>query len=307
MTILVSDRHVDLQLVDAFLGLQIGAGLGLSILVWTALGSNRVKRNPTWYSFCAAWIVSCISYTFIFLVGQQESPNFGVCVTQAAGIYSAPSLTGCATLAFSIDMLFGVRAASTNLPRKHISSINIALLIIPYLIWICLFIGFLVFGLHNPAMVQKGPNGTYCDLSSFTPSKISGLLVVVQTVSLLAVQGYIGSRLIRKRNFLKNSKLLPMAIRIMVFSLMAAIGLGIGFAYVLFSERAPVFDIMISILPASAVVIFGTQMDLVNVWLFRVPVEDNDKDDDLKSTSSTYVQTPRPEDLNVTNKARAGV
>jgi len=148
-------------------------------------------------------------------------------------------------------------------------------------------------------MVQKGPNGTYCDLSSFTPSKISGLIVVLATLPIIGIQGYTGRRLIRRNlNFLKDFALVKMAIRVMVFSLLGVLGLGIGFAYVLFSERGLVFDVIMAILPAAGVIIFGTQMDLVNVWLFRRPTEDSDLDNDLKSPSSIYDPTPRLEDLN---------
>ncbi|KAJ7749034.1 hypothetical protein DFH07DRAFT_961862 [Mycena maculata] len=300
---LVYSTHFNPQLIDAFLGLQLGGGLGFSIIFWTALGSSNIKRNSTFYTFCIAWILSSLSYCLIFLVGQQDSPNFGVCVTQAAAIYSAPSLTSCGTLAFAIDMLLGLRAASTNMLPRRRYSITLALMIVPYLIWLFLFVGFLVFGLKNPAFVGKGPNGTYCDLLSFTPAKISGLIVVFATLPLLFIQGYVGFRLVRNRNYLKNFKLVQMAIRIMVFSLLGALGLGVGFAYVLYSKQGPVFDIIMAILPALGVIIFGVQMDLINVWLFRHPTEDNEVDDDLK-TPSVYVATPRLEDLNPQNDGR---
>lgn len=62
----VSNPHVDPRLVNAFFGLQLGGELGMFIIVLTAIGSPHVKRNSTWYTFCFAWILSCISYTFIF-------------------------------------------------------------------------------------------------------------------------------------------------------------------------------------------------------------------------------------------------
>ncbi|KAJ6612135.1 hypothetical protein B0H10DRAFT_325342 [Mycena sp. CBHHK59/15] len=256
-----SDLHSNDQLVDAFLGLQLGGGLGLSIIVLTALGSQKVKRNATWYSFCLAWIISTISYTFIFLAGQQDSPNFGVCVTQAAGIYSAPSLTSCGTLAFAIDMLFGVRAASLNIAQKRKSSTTLALLITPYTIWLILFVGMLVYGLKNPAMVQKVRLDVFHSVQNQRPSlRLSGQST-------------------------------QMTIRIMIFSLMGALGLGVGITYVLFSKQGPAFDIILACIPACGAVIFGSQTDLLNVWLFwrepRVSEFDGEK------TPSVVVPTPR--------------
>ncbi|KAJ7499476.1 hypothetical protein FB451DRAFT_39763 [Mycena latifolia] len=287
------DSHVNAQLVNAFLGLQLAGGLGFSLIVLTALGSRNVKRNSTWYTFCLAWILSSISYTIIFLVGQQDSPQFGLCATQAAAIYSAPALTGCGTLAFAIDMLIGVRAASASIPIKRKHSVTLALLIVPFVIWLSLLLGFLLFGVNNPSLVQKGPNGTYCDLNSFTPAKISGLIVVAGTLFILVIEGYIGIRLFRSRKLLKDRQLTTMALRVMIFSLLGALGLGVGVAYVLYSKQGPVFDILLALLPICGVIIFGTHMDLINVWLFwRLPRGAGSETDELKSPS-IYVPTPR--------------
>jgi len=290
------DSHANnAQLVNAFIGLQLAGGLGFSIIVFTALGSRHVKRNSTWYTFCFAWILSCLSYTLIFLVGQQDSPAFGVCVTQAAAIYSAPALTSCGTLAFAIDMLIGVRAASANIPPNRKYSITLTLLIIPYIIWVFLFLGFLLYGVNNPSLVQKGPNGTYCDLNSFTPAKISGMIVVSATMLILLIEGYIGTRLIRSRNILKDRQLIKMALRVMIFSLLGALGLGVGIAYVLFSKQGPVFDILLALLPASGIIIFGSHMDLIRVWLFwHRPRSVAGESESLKSPS-IHVPTPRSE------------
>jgi len=290
------DSHANnAQLVNAFIGLQLAGGLGFSIIVFTALGSRHVKRNSTWYTFCLAWILSCVSYTLIFLVGQQDSPAFGVCVTQAAAIYSAPALTSCGTLAFAIDMLIGVRAASAKIPPNRRYSITLTLLIIPYIIWVFLFLGFLLYGVNNPSLVHKGPNGTYCDLSSFTPAKISGMIVVSATMLILLIEGYIGTRLFRSRDILKDRQLIKMALRVMIFSLLGALGLGVGVAYVLFSKQGPVFDILLALLPASGIIIFGSHMDLIRVWLFwRRPQNVAGESESLKSPS-IYVPTPRSE------------
>ncbi|KAJ7265953.1 hypothetical protein B0H12DRAFT_1230350 [Mycena haematopus] len=240
-----TSANVDTQFVNAFFGLQLGAEFGMFVIILTAVGSPQVKRNSTWYTFCFAWILSCISYTFVFLIGQQNSPSFGACVAQAAAIYSAPILTSFTTLAFAIDMLLGVRAAIVaKLQPQRKYSITLALLIVPFFIWLSMFVGFLIFGVNNPALVRKGiiptpsqccrtsltiilgPNGTYCDLDSVIPSKISGLVVVFATLLILIIEGYVATRLFRKRNLLQDRRFTAMAIRVMIFSLLGALGLG---------------------------------------------------------------------------------
>ncbi|KAK7061280.1 hypothetical protein R3P38DRAFT_2828586 [Favolaschia claudopus] len=289
-----SDAHSNAQLVNAFIALQLIGQFGLFVIVLTAVASPNVKRNPTWYTFCVGWILSCVSYTFVFLIGQQDAPTFGACVTQAAGIYAAPVLTSLTTLSFAMDMLLDVRAASAHSPLKRSRTITIALLVIPFFVWIVMFVGFLVFGVKNPSLVGKGPNGTYCDLNTFIPSKITGLISVLATIVILLIQGYIGVRLFKNRHLLQDRRLAAMAIRIMIFSLLGALALGIGFAYVLFSAQGPEFDIITALLPIGSVIIFGTHFDLFDVWLFwRQPRSSSSSQTHyFKSASITSVPTP---------------
>jgi len=188
-----------------------------------------------------------------------------------------------------------VRAASAQIPLRRRFWLTMTLLIFPLFIWLIMFVSMLVFGINNPKLVRKGPNGTYCDLDSGTPSKISGLIVVLGTIFTLLIQGYIGTRLVRNRKLFKDRRLIKMVLRVMIFSLLGALGLGIGFAYVLFSEHGPAFDIITALLPVGGVIIFGTHMDLFNVWLFWRPHRQNDvsENDSLKSASIVSVPTPR--------------
>ncbi|KAJ6516447.1 hypothetical protein C8R45DRAFT_245052 [Mycena sanguinolenta] len=274
-----TSTHVNPHFVNAFYGLLMGSEFGMFLIILTAASSPKVKRNATWYTFCFGWILFCISYTLTFIIGQQNSPSFGPCVTQAAAIYTAPILTSFTTLAFAIDMLLSVRAAmTTELQPKRKHSITLALLIAPFLIWLSMFVGFLIYGVNNPALVRKGPNGTYCDLDTATPSKISGAIVVFGTLLILICEGYVATRLFRNRNLLQDRRFAAMVVRVMIFSLLGAFALGIGFTYVLFYKQAPVFDISTALLPVGAVIIFGTHLDLFNVWLFwRDPRSDKSR------------------------------
>lgn len=64
------------------------------IIVSTALFCREIKRSMTWYSFCASWTLSCLSYCLLFFAGQEPVPIEGskLCVLQASLIYSCPAL-----------------------------------------------------------------------------------------------------------------------------------------------------------------------------------------------------------------------
>ncbi|KAJ7283255.1 hypothetical protein C8J57DRAFT_1291946 [Mycena rebaudengoi] len=218
------------QLVNAFIGLQLAGGLGMVLIVLTALASHT-----------------------------QESPSFGPCLAQGAAIYSAPSLC----------MLFGMRAAFENKQPKRRLAITLALLIGPFVVWLSVFFGMLAFALNNPSLVEKGQNGTYCNLASFTPGRISGLVVVSATTCILIIEGYIGICLFRNRTLLRSGPTTRMALRVIIFSLIGALCLGVGVAYVLYSKQGPVFDIILASIPVSGVLIFGSQAVRISLLFIR--------------------------------------
>ncbi|KAF7313336.1 hypothetical protein HMN09_00489100 [Mycena chlorophos] len=304
-----SDSHESAPLVSVFLTFQLIGLSGLILLVLTAALSKRVKRNPTWYNFVVSWIISCISYSFIFIIGQQEDPQFGPCLFQESLIYGAPVLTSSVTLAFAIDMLLNILAASAPQRSQHRRRyLTILLLVMPYLVWLGIVISLLVYGGENPKEVRKGPNGTYCDLEADTPSKVSSGLTVILTFVLLIIEGtsvclpthslspstdrqlpgYITARIIKNRRVLnKDNKLIRMAVRVMVFSIFGAVGLGIGIAYVLYSIPGASFDVIMSTLPTGLILIFGTQADLLSVWTFwRTPPMEGAANDKASMVSS---------------------
>lgn len=78
--------------VLAFVALNLAGGVGLVLVLITAALSRKVKRNPTWYSFCFSWVFYAVSYSLLFLAGEQTNPTppYSLCSTQAALIYALP-------------------------------------------------------------------------------------------------------------------------------------------------------------------------------------------------------------------------
>lgn len=124
------DTHA--RVVEAFMIMQISGGAGLFIILATAVFSRNVHRYTTWYSFCASWAFSCISYSLLAFSGQQTRtmPDFNLCVVQAALIYAAPVLYGYLSLSLSWYWVDGdnwlvSRTGSTTLSfMMHVSSLT---------------------------------------------------------------------------------------------------------------------------------------------------------------------------------------
>ncbi|GLB38954.1 hypothetical protein LshimejAT787_0601160 [Lyophyllum shimeji] len=256
----------------AFIVLQLVGGCGLLIVLLTAAIGRGVKRYSTWYSFGASWVFSCVCYTLLAFAGQRTGPDpeFGLCVIQMALIYAAPSLTACTTLSLIIHMLLNLRRLLANAPFRTNSGAVAALLIVPYLVWLAEFLGVLLYGISTPDTVRRSLNGTYCNSKNPLLSKISALIVVCCTVLTVALQGIIALRLYRNRTVISGcSQSVTMAIRVMVFSLVGALALGVAIAYVVTYQHDQAFDMILASLPVMAFLIFGSQPDLARVWMCR--------------------------------------
>jgi len=266
--------QASLPIIHAYIALQLIGGVGFAIILFTALLSRGVKRSPTWISFCASWVYSCFSYTLLSFFGQQTGKNLdhALCVIQAALIYADPALTSFTTLALVIHMWFTVRFLLAKEPLVTGFITTIVLLAAPYLIWLVIFVGVLVFGLQYPDTVRMNLNGTYCDLNSSMPSKIASLCVIVATGFIVLIEVIIGLSLYRNRSVITGSgNAIRMVLRVMLFSLLGAVGLGVGIAFIVTWEHGPAFDLIMAALPVSGVIIFGSQMDLISVWMFWKP------------------------------------
>ncbi|KAE9382752.1 hypothetical protein BT96DRAFT_930172 [Gymnopus androsaceus JB14] len=82
----------------------------MTLILFSAILSQQVKRLATWYTFCLSWTISCLSYLWLFFSGEIHSPessNF-ICITQAALIYSVPTLTASATLSLLLHSWYNV-------------------------------------------------------------------------------------------------------------------------------------------------------------------------------------------------------
>ncbi|TFK41759.1 hypothetical protein BDQ12DRAFT_720573 [Crucibulum laeve] len=284
--------------VHAFIAMQlIGVG-GLTIITLTAAFSRSVKRLSTWYSFCASWIISGISYSLLTLAGQQTGPEpaHTLCVAQAALIYAVPPLTASTTLALVIHMLMNFRFILSETAFQTSAITLTVLLVTPYSIWLVIFVGVVAFEAENPGTVRRAPKGTYCDSTMEAWSKIASISVVSISAVIVVIQTWLAFRLYRNQQTITSgSHWRTTVIRVMVFSFLGVLALAVAVAYAITSQHDQAFDLLLASLPVLAVLIFGTQMDLVRVWAFwryytLVPVQSNKSLLSMRSYASVPTQ-----------------
>ncbi|KAF5393808.1 hypothetical protein D9757_000013 [Collybiopsis confluens] len=199
---------VDFRTIKAFVSLEFSGGIGMLILLSSALLSQtqlRIKRpynagstlneaainrSRTWFSFCISWIISCFSYCLLFFAGKQldtsKPPPFGLCLTQAALIYSAPPLTGATTSALFYDVWLMFRLASV---RDHSlgRATRVLLLAAPYVMWMIITVALVITGGLTPEIVEHNlENDPFCVMK---PNAIPLFIALLTLIFALAALG----------------------------------------------------------------------------------------------------------------------
>ncbi|KAJ3797651.1 hypothetical protein GGU11DRAFT_756565 [Lentinula aff. detonsa] len=167
----------------AFIALQLLGAFFFFLVAITAAFSSRVKRYATWYSFCASWVISGISYSLILVVeayagaqgfhhwhpnvevGSVEWKAEKVCMTQAAFIYASPVLTGFTSLAMCFHLV-----------------------VVPYVIWVIMFAVLFQLSQAQPNTVELGRSGYYCHLALPEPVAVCSGIAIFASISVAIVE-----------------------------------------------------------------------------------------------------------------------
>ncbi|KAJ7030451.1 hypothetical protein C8F04DRAFT_1113710 [Mycena alexandri] len=266
----------------AFDVLQLTALVLLMAMMLPALLSQSVTRMKTWFNLIVACIIYCIS--FILLLGRQSGPEppFSLCVFQAGLIYAAPATVSAAGFAFVIELYLRL---SSTLAVLEVSrrQVTILLFISPLahliVFWVAIFTALSQpFGPEGSPIVERSEGGLYCHINSNVPTTVTGVTVVLFIALMIAMELYTVVYLFRRRSGFKGVRLptgtfpLPLFIRTVSYTL--AGGLGIILVDILMNSKASssnsgfvVLDLM-AIIPLSVALVFGSQMDILGVYMF---------------------------------------
>ncbi|PBK94824.1 hypothetical protein ARMGADRAFT_68068 [Armillaria gallica] len=178
--------------------------------------------------------------------------------------------------------------------RADALSMRLALLLGPYLIWFGIFVGILVSGIKQPQLVRKALNGTYCDVKSHIPSKVSSLVVVISTLGVITISAFVVVQLYRNRRRLGSStEYAAAAVRVVTFGLVGLLALIVSAIWVFTNRQGSAFDIVLALVPNFGVVIFGSQADIMRVWM--TPLKIGNSHFEFKSSETAQGLIPHTE------------
>ncbi|KAG7086850.1 hypothetical protein E1B28_002771 [Marasmius oreades] len=259
----------NLVLVNIFLGLQLFGLFGSIIVLICALIAS-VKRYGSWYSFMISWIISSVSYTLLFFGGQHDdpTPTIGLCMAQASLIYAAPPHTAASTLGLVIQIWFSVHE---GLGKKPFTGQRIwahVFLLLPYILWLMIVIESLVIALMYPDTVKRSSSGMYCSSRIIIPGRISAALVSIILLLAIIVEALIIISIRKRWKALREQTVGSLVVRGTLFMIFGFIAAVLSLTFTFLVNKGPHMNIVVSTIPIAAIIMFGTQRDLMGVLMF---------------------------------------
>ncbi|KAI0671312.1 hypothetical protein C8Q78DRAFT_763833 [Trametes maxima] len=269
-------EHAELKV---FLAFQFTGAIGLLAVLITALFAPKVYRHFTWLNFCITWLIYCISYTMLAFSGQQtrpEPPAYPLCLTQASLVYSAPVLVAMSTFSLVLQLFFTLSSALRPPPKDSVAPRatmrNAFLLLAPYILWLGFIIAILVIGTRNPRSVARAGGLVYCVIKTGAPGNATAITVAAILLCMVVLDVYIGAVLYKNWRALRGSDRpgkipFSLILRVAIFSFFCVVGIGCSFVFL---SEVSFFagNTLIALMPLIAFLVFGTQRDILKVWLF---------------------------------------
>jgi hypothetical protein len=257
----------------------IPAHFGLPVLVALILFSKQVQRHPTFLNLLLAFIVtgtsSCILLYTGYLYGPE--PPKGLCLFQASMLYGVPPL--CSMTAFFLvfqmwSMIRATFAGDTSATRAESPVKLWAMLVAPYVGFTIAALVTAIYGTSHPNQVSRNRRYFYCSLKA---SIISNGVSIVTICFLLATlffgawtvvilyKRYMGLR--RQGISLNSSFELNLPSRVLAFAMYTTLATSLCLLSI-WAPASSVPDLAIATAASFVLLIFGTQMDIINALCF---------------------------------------
>jgi len=252
---------------------MLGGHIGMPLVLLTIFASRQIMRHPVFINFCITWTCFSSSYLVLLYAGQIENlyPPFLLCLTQAAMIYASGAMIGVSSFLFMLHLFFVLRGAVyPNPPLRWHTLRLVAIIGAPYLAYVIVFTTGIVSGYSHQQLVHR--SSFYCTIKIPAVAHLgsgiaaAGALVSIVTEIFVVITLYRHWKTILDAG-VKNGLNLSLVIRASVFTVCGLLAL-LTCVAILDQSLTAVTNIVIACLPMVAVLIFGSQTDLLRAWCF---------------------------------------
>ncbi|KAF8811683.1 hypothetical protein BYT27DRAFT_6439547 [Phlegmacium glaucopus] len=257
----------NIRFIIAYNVLHIFGLILIFAILCTAWFSPSIRRSTAWYSFNCAWILSCVGC--LLILGHQTGPLPGHihCLFQAMLLNASPALNALTFVTFMVEISLTISG-----PTTIFRITKMIFYFVPYAVFTGILVEVLIFGLLHPTAVLREPNGSVCYLSIWVPVRITSAIVIcsVSACLILGVRIILKYRKHRRacKTFLiRNNTPLGLILRLGVVGLCSILSIGLGIVHETVGLDN-VFSLSSAALPPAVGIIFGSQGDILRLWMF---------------------------------------
>ncbi|KAI0262173.1 hypothetical protein BC834DRAFT_400412 [Gloeopeniophorella convolvens] len=250
----------------------LGGHILMPLLVGTFMFS-RARRDITLVNLCTTFIITAICSCLLLYTGefQGPEPDKVLCMFQSAAVDASPPMWVTALLAFVYHMW---RVVDPNSTWRPFTVYQKAIVIIaPYFVFLVFCIANIAITSQTPEILKRSERQLYCDTSAKVMPRVSAAYTCILDLVAVALTFHLGIRLYKSIHCMRRAGTpgihdMGLTIRIMTFGAYILAGLVFGIASAFVNADATPRDIYISTLSLAVFAIFGTQRDVIRVWMF---------------------------------------
>ncbi|KAH7873456.1 uncharacterized protein C8R40DRAFT_389430 [Lentinula edodes] len=289
--------------------------VALAAILSTKLLNKRIKRTITWNFFIASWMLHCV--TFFLSMGYQignSAPPFGLCLVQAGMLYATPAYNACVSLALLLHLHSIIVATVRGMNHSSSKRMRVLvwiLLISPLVVYVTVLSMTFIMVAQDKSLLQRDQTFYFCNINDEVGIWTSSIIVFLCALAFITYEIYTivilwkNSQTFRAMNPHSRDRIFrSIVIRIGVFTVFPVIAL---FLSVILSFSAadswtPSSGMRINVvdasLPLACALIFGSQEDLLNVWMFWR------ESSPYRSTQHSQTHSSGPEHLRTGGRSR---
>ncbi|KAH8817914.1 hypothetical protein DL96DRAFT_1623741 [Flagelloscypha sp. PMI_526] len=261
--------------ITVFDVLLIVGFVACTAVLLTAWLSKTIIRSRPWYILMG--LTSFWSIQYLFLLGNQYTdspPPRAVCLIQSSFVYAAPPANMFALLGIFLQILLLLVEAVHKKPGLE-GKFSPFIIGLPFLTYLVIFSLALVNGIQHPENVTRSKDHLTCHHASGPSTFITASLVLIGCALTFIIEAVTFSIFWRHKEMIHSKTRLlsfSVAIRSAVFSLAPLISACISVSRIVQistdAPRTPTPDLVMAGLPLVAGLIFGSQRDIIAVWMF---------------------------------------
>ncbi|KAF8659842.1 hypothetical protein AX16_001727 [Volvariella volvacea WC 439] len=272
----------------------------VAILVTAAL-SKRVNRAATWYSFLISWAIFAVSYVLLPMKPYGYEAPFGACLFQATMIYAAPPAATTATACLVAEVY--LRLQASMLQKTPPRWTTLLLVSLPFCVFAAVAIEAFAVGLTNKPLVKMDPSYMFCHIRLAAPAVVTAVFCVVAVALHLCISIMVLVRVyLNWRKFKQVQRYSAISttsssqpfqvsksvlVRIVLFIVAPLVLVSIPLGYLINpSLKTFRWNMFLPTAPLLAALIFGTQKDILRVWMSPC-IRDNSSGD-FNGTKSEF-------------------